>query len=34
LTDLRAYEESHRKRVTLLREIDRRIMALTGQALI
>jgi hypothetical protein len=34
LTDLRAYEESHRKRVTLLREIDRRIMALTGQTLI
>ena len=34
LTALRAYEGRHRKRVTLLRELDRRIMALTGQALV
>jgi len=33
LTALRAYEADHRKRVTLLRELDRRIVALTGQAL-
>ncbi len=33
LAALRAYEGRHRKRVTLLRELDRRIMSLTGQAL-
>jgi|GEM_PF-5724724 len=33
LTALRTYEGRHRKRVTLLRELDRRIMALTGQTL-